>query len=493
MKWIHQPHVKAGSRAVIPITAAVLVLVSVFIFTPYATTAAGTKPPAVQMVPANFTDLAKTCGPAVVNISTVKTLTSGGGRVFEHFFGGPQGPQGRQDPFGRFFEEFFKNQPQREFRQSSLGSGFILDKNGFIVTNYHVIEGADEIQVKLKDGNEYPAEIIGKDASTDLALIKIKAGGDLPVLPLGDSDAMEIGQWVLAIGSPFGLEHTVTAGIISAKGRVIGAGPYDDFIQTDASINPGNSGGPLINMLGEVVGINTAIVAGGDGIGFAIPVNIAREIFAQLKNSGEVTRGWLGVAIQDLDEELKEYYGVDQGVLIAEVFPGDPADKAGIKAKDIILTINGQSVDSSRDLTRVVAGLAVGTKADVKVNRAGKTKTYTVAIARRADEKVLAAGGTAPGGMESALGIEIADITPEVANQFKIDDIVGVIVVNAAPDSKGAKAGINQGDIIKEINHEPVKDAADYKRIVGDVKEGDSVQLYIQRANKGFMVVKIIK
>jgi len=428
-----------------------------------------------------------------VNISTVKTLTSGGGRVFEHFFGGPQGPQGRQDPFGRFFEEFFKNQPQREFRQSSLGSGFILDKNGFIVTNYHVIEGADEIQVKLKDGNEYPAEIIGKDASTDLALIKIKAGGDLPVLPLGDSDAMEIGQWVLAIGSPFGLEHTVTAGIISAKGRVIGAGPYDDFIQTDASINPGNSGGPLINMLGEVVGINTAIVAGGDGIGFAIPVNIAREIFAQLKNSGEVTRGWLGVAIQDLDEELKEYYGVDQGVLIAEVFPGDPADKAGIKAKDIILTINGQSVDSSRDLTRVVAGLAVGTKADVKVNRAGKTKTYTVAIARRADEKVLAAGGTALGGMESALGIEIADITPEVANQFKIDDIVGVIVVNVAPDSKGAKAGINQGDIIKEINHEPVKDAADYKRIVGDVKEGDSVQLYIQRANKGFMVVKIIK
>ncbi|MEZ4579958.1 MAG: trypsin-like peptidase domain-containing protein, partial [Desulfobacterales bacterium] len=228
-----------------------------------------------------------------------------------------------------------------------------MDKDGYIITNNHVIEGADEIQVKLKDGKEYPAEIIGKDPSTDLALIKIAAESDLPVLPMGDSDKLEIGQWVLAIGSPFGLEQTVTAGIISAKGRVIGAGPYDDFIQTDASINPGNSGGPLINMAGEVVGINTAIVAGGDGIGFAIPVNVATDVFAQLKASGEVTRGWLGVAIQDLDAELKEYYGVESGVLVAEAFDGDPAAEAGIKAKDIIMSVNGKNVDSSRDLTRL--------------------------------------------------------------------------------------------------------------------------------------------
>lgn len=492
MKWFSQLQAKSRRGAALSITATVLVMASIFIFTPYATTAAGVKPPAVQMVPASFTDLAKACGPAVVNISTVKTLSSGG-RVFEHFFGGPQNPRGPQDPFNRFFDEFFKNQPQREYRQSSLGSGFILDKDGFIVTNNHVIEGADEIQVKLKDGKEYPAEIIGKDASTDLALIKIKADGDLPVLPLGDSDAIEIGQWVLAIGSPFGLEHTVTAGIISAKGRVIGAGPYDDFLQTDASINPGNSGGPLINMDGEVVGINTAIVAGGDGIGFAIPVNVAREIFAQLKDSGEVTRGWLGVAIQDLDQELREYYGVDKGVLIAEVFAGDPADKAGIQAKDIVLTINGKPVDSSRDLTRLVAGLAVGTKADIQVNRGGKTKTFTVKIARRDDEKLMASGAAGPGATESALGIEIAGITPEVAERFQIDDTEGVIVVNVAPDSKGAKAGINQGDIIKEINHKPVKDAVDYKRIIGEVKDGDPLQLYIRRMNKGFMVVKIIK
>ncbi|MEZ4603781.1 MAG: trypsin-like peptidase domain-containing protein [Desulfobacterales bacterium] len=266
------------------------------------------------MVPQEgFTQLAKNCGPAVVNISTgqnadIRWRTG----VLSIFSGALRASRIRSAGF----EDFFKNQPRREFKQSSLGSGFIMDKDGYIITNNHVIEGADEIQVKLKD-DEYPAEIIGKDPSTDLALIKIAAESDLPVLPMGDSDKLEIGQWVLAIGSPFGLEQTVTAGIISAKGRVIGAGPYDDFIQTDASINPGNSGGPLINMAGEVVGINTAIVAGGDGIGFAIPVNVATDVFAQLKASGEVTRGWLGVAIQDLDAELKEYYGVESGVLVA--------------------------------------------------------------------------------------------------------------------------------------------------------------------------------
>ena len=459
------------------------------IFSPYASPAGCAPPPQVRMVPQSFTQLAKNCGPAVVNISTVKTLTSGGGRVFEHFF---RGPQGQQDPFGRFFEDFFKNQPRREFKQSSLGSGFIMDKDGYIITNNHVIEGADEIQVKLKDGKEYPAEIIGKDPSTDLALIKIAAESDLPVLPMGDSDRLEIGQWVLAIGSPFGLEQTVTAGIISAKGRVIGAGPYDDFIQTDASINPGNSGGPLINMAGEVVGINTAIVAGGDGIGFAIPVNVATDVFAQLKASGEVTRGWLGVAIQDLDAELKEYYGVESGVLVAEAFDGDPAAEAGIKAKDIIMSVNGKNVDSSRDLTRLIAGLAVGSKADIQVNRDGKLKTYKVKIARR-DEDKLMASGSSPGQLESELGIEISNITREIQEQFNLGSADGVIVVNVAPDSKGAKAGIAKGDVIKEINHQPVKDVDDYKAIVKKVDDGESLYFYIKRMNKGFMVIKVIK
>lgn len=472
------------------LSAAVFFAMFLFVFSSYPVTAGCAPPPAVQMVPGNFTQLAKDCGPSVVNISTVKTLTSGGGRVFEHFF---RGPQGRQDPFGRFFEDFFKNQPQREFKQSSLGSGFVLDKEGYIVTNNHVIKGADEIQVKLQNGKEYPAEIVGKDASTDLALIKIKAEVDLPVLPLGDSDEMEIGQWVLAIGSPFGLEQTVTAGIISAKGRVIGAGPYDDFIQTDASINPGNSGGPLINMAGQVVGINTAIVAGGDGIGFAIPVNVATGIFEQLKKSGQVTRGWLGVAIQDLDEGLKEYYGVESGVLVAEVFEGDPADKAGIRANDIILSINNESVETSRGLTRMVAGFTVGSKVKVKVDRDGKTKTFTVEIARRDDDKLFAADPESTGRTESELGVEVSNITPEILEQFNLGDSDGVIVVDVQPDSKGSKTGITRGDIIKEINRQPVKNISDYNRIIDDVKKGETLQLYIKRLNKGFMVVKMIK
>ncbi|MGB5986998.1 MAG: trypsin-like peptidase domain-containing protein, partial [Desulfobacterales bacterium] len=237
----------------------------------------------------NFSDLAEEVSPAVVNIRTVKTI-KGGGRVFRHF----QGPFGDNDSMDEFFKRFFGEDQQRDFKQRSLGSGFIFDKAGYIVTNNHVVEDADEIRVILKNEKEYDAEVVGRDANTDLALIKIKTPDDLPVAVLGDSETLKIGAWVMAIGSPFGLEHTVTAGIVSAKGRVIGSGPYDDVIQTDASINPGNSGGPLINLAGEVVGINTAIVARGQGIGFAIPINLAKDIIAQLKDSGSVTRGWLG-------------------------------------------------------------------------------------------------------------------------------------------------------------------------------------------------------
>ena len=444
-----------------------------------------------RMVPQDFTSLSKKCSSAVVNISTVRTMSGSGGRVFEHFFGGPQG---QQDPFGRYFEEFFKNMPQRQFKQNSLGSGFILEKDGYIVTNNHVIEGADEIQVKLNDGKEYRAEIIGADASTDLALIKIKADQALPALPLGDSDKMEIGQWVLAIGSPFGLEHTVTAGIISAKGRVIGAGPYDDFIQTDASINPGNSGGPLLNMNGEVIGINTAIVNGGDGIGFAIPINIAKAVFEQLKNNGAVTRGWLGVGIQDLDKDLKEYYGISQGVLISEVFPGDPADRAGILAGDIVLSINGNPVDSSRDLSKQIADLSVKSTAEIKLNRNGKIKTVNVTIARRDEVKL---GTTAPGKLpelgEDGLGMQITDINPEVARRFGLSDTDGVMVMELQADGKSAAAGIQQGDIIKGINRQPVKTVADYNRIMAGIKKGSIVQFYIKRADKGMMVIKLTR
>ncbi len=312
----------------------------------------------VITVPESFSQLAEMASPAVVNIRTVKTI-KGGGPVFRNF---RRNPHGEDDPFKDFFEKFFGEDTQREFKQPSLGSGFIIDKNGFVVTNNHVIQDADQIKIKLGGDTEYDAEVVGRDANTDLALLKIKTGKDLPFLKLGDSDELKIGQWVVAIGSPFGLERTVTAGIVSAKGRVIGSGPYDNFIQTDASINPGNSGGPLINMQGEVVGINTAIIAAGHGIGFAIPINLSKKIIAQLKSEGEVTRGWLGVAIQDLTGEMAEYYGLKdrKGVLVADVFKGDPADEAGIQSKDIILTVNDQKIETSRQLTAMIADLKVG-------------------------------------------------------------------------------------------------------------------------------------
>jgi serine protease Do len=284
-----------------------------------------------------------------------------------------------------FFEKFFGQQPNRNFKQRSLGSGFIIDKEGYVVTNNHVIENADEIQVILKDEKVYEAEIIGRDANTDIALIKIQSDDNFAVLEIGDSDALKVGQWVVAIGNPFGLENTVTAGIVSAKGRIVESGPYDDFIQTDASINPGNSGGPLLNMDGEVVGINTMILAGGHGIGFAIPVNLAKNIVSQLKESGEVARGWLGVSIQDVPNDLAEYFDIEdhRGALVADVVPGDPADMAGIRPKDIIVEVNGQTVEDSRELLRLVAGLDVGETVEVKARRNGKLKNFKVKVARR--------------------------------------------------------------------------------------------------------------
>jgi serine protease Do len=296
----------------------------------------------------SFSRLAELAGPAVVNIRTVKTMKDGG-RVFRHF---SKGPFGQGDPFHDFFNRSPENDPQREHKKRSLGSGFIIDGDGYIVTNNHVVENADKIKVKLKSGEEFDASIVGRDPKTDLALIRITSDNGLPKLKIGNSDNLKVGQWVMAIGSPFGLEQTVTAGIVSAKGRVIGSGPYDDFIQTDASINPGNSGGPLLNTDGEVVGINTAIIAGGQGIGFAIPINMAKDIIDQLKADGQVTRGWLGVSIQDITDELADYYGLEKGkgVLVVDVVSESPADEAGLEVKDIILTVDGQSLETSRAL-----------------------------------------------------------------------------------------------------------------------------------------------
>ncbi len=440
-------------------------------------------------IPESFSSLAETVSPAVVNISTVKTI-KGGGPVFRHFY---QGPQGNQDPFKDFFDRFFGNEQQREYKQRSLGSGFIIDKDGYIVTNNHVIAGADEIKVKLNSGKEYDAKIIGRDPSTDIALIKIKADSSYSVATFGDSDALKVGQWVVAIGSPFGLEHTVTAGIVSAKGRVIGSGPYDDFIQTDASINPGNSGGPLINMKGHVVGINTAIIAGGNGIGFAIPVNMAKGVIAQLKKEGKVTRGWLGVGIQDISDEMAEYYGIKgrQGVLVSQVFQGDPADKAGIRTRDIIISVNGKKIKTSRELTRIIAAFHVNEMVKITALRNGREKTFNVKIAKRQEGQLASRG--IPRKKPEAFGIRVSNLTPEIASKFDIRETKGVVVTGVRAGSQGDDKGVQPGDIIKEINHRTINTVDDYKDAMQKAKKDDAVIMLVKRANSGFFVIKLKK
>jgi len=442
----------------------------------------------VQMVPQNFSALADTVSPAVVHIRVEKTV-KGGGPAF-HQFG--QNPFGVPEQFKDFFGRNFGKQRQPEFKQPGQGSGFIIDKSGYIVTNNHVVEGADKIKVVLKDDSEYNAEIVGSDPVTDIALIKVDAKGNLPTVPMGSSDNLKVGEWVAAIGSPFGLEHTVTAGIVSAKGRVIGSGPYDDFIQTDASINPGNSGGPLINMRGEIVGINTMIIAGGTGIGFAIPIDLAKDIIAQLKTSGGVTRGWLGVTIQDLKGELAEYYGVKDksGVLVASVVPGDPADQAGIQPKDIITEVDGNKVTTSRDLTNLAAKLGVGDTSKVTVWRDGRQKTLEVKVGKR--PLTMAAASDHPQKeKEGEYGFEVTELTPQIAQRYEIEETTGVIVVGVEPNSKAQAAGIQQGDLIIEVNRENVASVKDFKNLIDQHKKDDGINLLVKRMNSGLMVIHL--
>jgi len=448
-----------------------------------------TKAGTIFSAPKSFNELAENASPAVVNIRTIKTI-KGGGRVFRHF---KKGPFGEDDPFHDFFDRFFGEERPHDFKQRSLGSGFIINKDGYIVTNNHVVENADKIEVILKDEKEFDAEIVGRDANTDLALIKIKPDRDLPVLLFGDSDALKVGQWVVAIGSPFGLEHTVTAGIVSAKGRVIGSGPYDDFIQTDASINPGNSGGPLINMQGKVVGINTAIIAGGSGIGFAIPINLAKNIVDQLKSSGEVIRGWLGVGIQDISKQVAEYYGIKsrKGVLVTEVFPNNPADIAGIKPQDIILSINGKEVGTAREITSMIADTGVGETVKIKVLRNGKTTTFKVKIAKREETRISARSTRKE--KQAELGISVHNVTPEIARRFNLKEAKGVIVTGVEPDSKAEEAGVRRHDIIKEINHNSIATVSDLNKVVSEIQKGETINIFVWRMNRGFLVIKMIK
>ena len=441
----------------------------------------------VPLVPANFSQLAETARPGVVNISTERTI-KGGGRVFRHFFGEPFGDRG--SPFDDFFGPF-QDMPGREHKERSLGSGFIIDKSGYIVTNNHVIAQADEIKVKLANGKEFDAEVVGRDSKTDVALIKIKGADGLTPLPLGNSEAIRVGTWVVAIGSPFGLEQTVTQGIVSAKGRSIGAGLYDDFIQTDASINPGNSGGPLLNLKGEVIGINTAIVARGQGIGFAIPINMARDIVGQLKDKGEVTRGWLGVQIRNLDESLANYYKLKpfSAVYVENVIPGDPADQAGIRSGDIIVSVDGQSVTSDRELASLIANIPVGKKSKIVLLRDGKKQSVTVRIAKQAAEEVKMASTH---GTSDDLGLQVTDLSSEKAQQFGLDeDESGVLVIEVERGSRADEAGVKVGDIIKGVNLKKVSNLTDYESLIAKIGSKEPINLLVRSRSQGSRGIQI--
>lgn len=430
--------------------------------------------------PQSFADLAERVNPGVVNISTTTTLKFHGS-PFRHFFGPNEGP------FGDFLHHFFGDIPDREMKQQSLGSGFIIDKDGFIITNNHVVEGADEIKVKLADGREFKAKVIGRDTKTDLALIKISSlFKDLPVLPLGDSDKMKVGDWVLAVGNPFGLGHTVTQGIISATGRAIGSGPYDDFLQTDAPINPGNSGGPLINLKGEVIGINSAIIQSGQGIGFAIPSNIAKNVTSQLKEKGKVVRGWIGVSIQTVTPEIADSFGMKQpkGALVSDVVQGGPAERGGIRRGDVVLKFDGKDVRNSSELPFIVAETPVGKTVDVTVLRNGQEVDLQVKVEELTEQRV--ASQMQPS--EANLGMQVAPITPEIQNQLGIRDKAGIVVINVAPGSPADDSGIQPGDILKEVNHKPIRSISDYNDAVGKTEKGKPVLLLMKRGGQTFFV-----
>jgi serine protease Do len=438
--------------------------------TPVSTGAAISETP---MVPANFSDLAEKVRPGVVNIQVVKKVKNIGFRNL------PGNPFGGQNPFGDFFGPFSQGNPPGGFEQRGVGSGFIMSREGYVLTNNHVVEEADQIKVKLSNGKEYEGKVVGRDPKTDLALVKIEGSSDLQPLKLGNSEDLKVGSWVVAVGSPFGLEQTVTAGIVSAKGRVIGSGPYDNFIQTDASINPGNSGGPLINTKGEVVGINTAIIASGQGIGFAIPIDMAKEIASQLQDKGHVTRGWLGVNIQEVTPELAKSFGLkdNKGALVSQVVPNSPAEKAGIEQGDVILQFDGKDVSDSKELPRIVASTPVGKSVMVKIARDGKVTDRQVKLGEMEEKAEVAKAPST----HKRLGIAVQNLTPEIAKELGLKKETGVVVTQVEPGSAASDAGIQTGDIIREVNRKPVKDAEDFVQKIEKAKDQDNVLLFVQR------------
>lgn len=431
----------------------------------------------------SFAPLIKKLKPAVVNIYTTQVIKK---KRYHRFQPSPF-PSPFEEFFGDdFFEKFFgENFPEQQFERHSLGSGFIISKDGYILTNNHVVEKATKIHIKTEGGEDYEAKVVGKDEKYDLALLKIKTKkGDTPIVSFGDSDKLEVGDWVIAIGNPFGLSHTVTAGIVSAKDRVIGAGPYDDFIQTDASINPGNSGGPLFNIRGEVVGINTAIHAAGQGIGFTVPINMAKKFIEDILTKGKITRGWLGVGIQNISEEIAKQFGasVSSGALVTQVFPKTPAEKAGIKRGDIIVEYNGKEVKNVNDLTRLVGTTTPGEKTQITIIRGEERIKIPVQITERKEGEEVSREFLQPSEESSEeIGLVLSNIDKELARKLNIEPHKGVFVREVLQGSAADDAGIQEGDVIVEVNRQVVNSVDEFKEIIKKIIKGDSVLILLYR------------
>ena len=436
---------------------------------------------ALENRPPSFAAIAKRTMPVVVNIFTTTQRVARGGS---------------NDPLEEFFGRFFGEVPARENSPRSLGSGILISRDGEILTNFHVVRSADTIKVKLADQTEYEARLLGKDDRTDLALIKIRrSGGNLPFARLGSSSLLEVGDWVMAIGNPFGLEHTVTAGIVSAKGRVIGAGPYDNFIQTDASINPGNSGGPLINALGEVVGVNSAIFSQGGGnigIGFAIPIDLAKKVADQLRKHGRVIRGWLGIRAQDVTPQTAASMGLTRPVaemaVVTEVAENSPAAEAGIKTGDLIVELNGKPVPKSHELPSLIADTPPNQKITLKIIHENKEQMVSVKIGELADDND---AGQQFEAKDPEIGLRVQRITPEAARRLGLSSTKGVLVVEVQPGSPADQVGLQPADVIREVNQRPVNNVKDFERAARQGRRGDRILLLVQRGdNAVFFALK---
>jgi serine protease Do len=471
-----------NSWRLLHVSAVTSVLLAAFFYAGAGVPSAGTTSSAVlDGRPPSFSAIAKRTMPVVVNISTTAQRS-------------PR--SGSNDPIDEFFSRFFGDAPPREISQRSLGSGILISQDGEILTSYHVVRHADAIKVKLADQTEYEARLIGKDDRTDLALIQIrKSGGNLPFARLGSSSQLDVGDWVMAIGNPFGLEHTVTAGIISAKGRVIGAGPYDKFIQTDASINPGNSGGPLINASGEVVGVNSAIFSqsgGNVGIGFAIPIDLAKKVVDQLKKNGRVVRGWLGIRAQDVSPQLAASLALSRNpadmAVVTEVGEGSPAAEAGVKPGDVVLELNGKPVPKSQDFPAVIADTPPGQKVKLKIFRDKKEQIVSVKIGELPEDGDAVQKAEA---RDPEIGVRVQRITPEAARRLGLNSTKGVLIVEVQPGSPADLVGLEPADVVREVNQRPVSNISDFERAVRQGRRGERILLLVQRGdNAVFFALK---